>query len=267
MIRTTALFLALAAAPAFSAVNFVYSGYGSTGDMSTEVFGSGSVVTVAGSAWSTGNVDTSGTSGNATVNLRPTYAFNASGSAQRTLTAMVSGSGTNTMTGSSLLTSSLTGIDWNDGSNRQLNGGHYIYNAFTVDTTGQYTVTMNLNSGPNSATLNGGYTYYGLGGDFSVTDGGTTVWELAGNTGNIGDPAAGVVRTYTSTLSLTAGTTYQLNFDSYQYAGFGGPTNASYTTGWSYSIASVPEPSRVLLLGLGSLGLMLRRSRRAALST
>jgi hypothetical protein len=125
---------------------------------------------------------------------------------------------------------------------------------------------MNLNSGPNSATLNGGYAYYGIGGGLLRNGWRHPVWELAGNTGNIGDPAAGVDRTYTSTLNLTAGTTYQLNFDSYQYGGFGGPTNASYTTGWSYSIASVPEPSRVLLLGLGSLGLMLRRSRRAALS-
>jgi hypothetical protein len=258
--------MALATTPAFSAVNFVYSGYGSTGDMTTEVFSSGNVVAVPGSAWNTGNVDSSGTGGNVTASVRSTYAFNASGTAQRTLTAIVTGSGTGTMSGSSVLSSSLNGVDWSDNSNRQLNGGHYIYNAFTVDTSGQYSVTMNLNSGPNSVNLNGGYSYYGLGGDFSLTDGGTAIWELAGNTGNIGDPAAGVVRTYTTTLNLTAGTTYQLNFDSYQYAGFGGPTTASYTTGWSYSIMTVPEPSRLLLIGLGSFSLFLRRFRRAPLS-
>jgi hypothetical protein len=163
----------------------------------------------------------------------------------------------------------LTGLNWDAGANRQLNGSQYIYNAFSVDTAGLYQVTMNFNAGPNTINnTGGGYSYYGMGGNFSIEDrlngtGSNFLWDLGG-TGNIDNPLTGVAATYTNTLMLGTGTWYQVNFDHYQYAGFGGPITAQYNTGWSFTITAVPEPSRALLLLAGALGCVTRRRRATA---
>jgi hypothetical protein len=231
--------LLLTATQCSAAISYVYSGYGAEGSASTEIFGSGNVITVSGSTYNTNNVDTGSSGGNVSgVVVRPSFNFNSSGSANRTLSTLVSGSGSDSFSGSVTVTSNLTGLNYDDGSNRQLSGDYYTYTAFSVDTAGQYAVSVNFNAGPNSVNNDGGgYSYYGLGGRITLEDrlNGTGINQLwSTSSGNLGDPASGSTPfTATQIFTFTPGTWYQLSLDQYQYAGFGGPNGSSYSTGAS----------------------------------
>jgi hypothetical protein len=260
-----------------AAISYSYSGYGASGDAQTQLFAPAGVspnpnsyIPVAGSAYNTNNVDTSALSGNVmSTPVSSVIPFaSSSGTAQRLHSATVAGTGSFMLTGSTTQQSVLDGVSWDDGANRQLNGSQYTYVGFTVDEPGTIMVTLKWFTGNQSVTLNGGYGYYGLGGGGSLAASGTAVWT-APAISDQGSPAANnpavVTRATTVPIAVSPGVTYQLNYNSYQYAGFGGPADFTRDTGVSFSVAftptSVPEPGISSVLALAGLALGLRRRR------
>lgn len=229
-----------------------YSGYGHTGLASQPA---------AGTSFDTGNTETfletsSSNSGTVTTS-------DGEVTTDHSLALTFAGSGSSLLTADSNLTSVST-VTGSSG-NKQVDTNYYRYIGFSVDETGNYTFSGVLSTFAVSNTT--GYHYYGLGGDTRIDDlsGGTatTIYSYDG-VGNVGDPGADTVAdSFSTTLNLTAGVQYQLNFGSYQYSGFNDPGTAEVNSGWDVQLqfTAIPEPSAMFAVTLLGFAGLARRKR------
>jgi hypothetical protein len=240
-----------------------YSGYGHNGSAQQ------TAPQVNGTTFNTGNQDTSGVF--STVSTGNVATADTFATAVRTVTLTDTGNGTNSVTMSAVLRSVATVNDPSYTQNKQSDGGYYRYVGFTVDQTGLYQISGSLNSLSTVLTPgpNGNYGYYGLGGNANLEisnfpAANTLVYQPAGLGGNIGDPAQNTsgLRSFTNTLTLTAGVQYQMNFNHYMYSGFGGTGTIEHNTSWDVAISAVPEPTSISLISLGLVGAAVRLRKK-----
>ncbi|MGL4419750.1 MAG: PEP-CTERM sorting domain-containing protein, partial [Gemmataceae bacterium] len=156
-------------------------------------------------------------------------------------------------------------------NNKQFNVGSYRYIGFQVDVTGDYVIAGTLQSRdqPFTPGPNGQYRYSGLGGGATVLrnnapNPNTTLYAYS--LGNQENPAPNtVLGSFNTVQNFEAGVSYQLEFNSYMYHGFGGTGTLEHNSGWNVTIAPVPEPTLLgLVVGLIGTGIVARR-RRASL--
>jgi hypothetical protein len=249
----------LASSAAHAAITVTYSGYGHNGNASQPA---------AGTSFNPGNTDTM--TNPSTTHIGNLTTSDSLASAVRTLDLNSAGSGSTAFTASSNIKSASTVNDPGYVTNKQMDGGYYRYIGFSVDVTGTYQFTGFLKS--RGITLspgsNGQYGYYGLGGSASLEvnnfpNPNTMVYNAPGP-GNTTDPLANTtIYSFNTTVNLTAGLSYQLNFSNYMYQGFGGTGSLEHNSGWDIALSEVPEPSTALCLFGGFAGMCLRRSRRS----
>jgi hypothetical protein len=252
------VFLAvLAAAPVLGQTASVqFSGFGHSGQ-ATQPGASGS--------YNSGNQDT-GIIGTGT-HSQTVVTSDALASTNQILNTATTGDGTALLSGTTSLRTLGTLNDPDYLANKQVDHSAYKYIGFQVSETGSYIISGQLQMGAinNAPGGSGQYAYHGLGGGASLQlnnfpNPNTDIYTY--NSGNIESPAVNSTAASFSTVqTLTAGTQYQLNFNSYMYVGFGGTGTTDHTSGWTVSVAPVPEPAG-LLLGTPLL-LALRRFRRA----
>jgi len=241
-------------------ITVVYSGYGHDGRATQPV--------PLGTSFNSGTVDSA-------VNPSITDIGNVTTSdslatSVRTLNISFSGNGTNTLNLLSNYNSLSTVDDPNYIVNKQIDGGYFGFLGFTVDQSGIFQVSGNLSTRNIVVTPGpqGNYAYFGLGGNASLEVNNFPVENTVVYTAPVGENIDGpvantIVRSFSTTQFLTAGTTYQLNFGSYMYQGFGGTGTIEHNTGWNITIAAVPEPSSIAMVSLAVVGAFVTVRRRS----